>query len=813
MHLAWKEYREALPVALIGAGLVLVFAIRPLLLPEAGWSELPLMRDGFFQGGSAILFFIALILGITSYAVEEEEETLEPLLARPITPEQVHRQKLMVRSAVLGALLVWFALLITVIGAWGTQLVQGALVGFPRWLGSVSLTALGFGLGLWFGRARKTQTGGLVAAALVFGAFWVLLKVSPMKLVFDDPEGGYRFEWVRSILLPAVGAVATFVLAARQQHLEDARKMTAGQVAAGALVAYGVVIWTLSMLPSGMLGGQGLTAYRHFLTLRFGGPESVLELMVGEPSAPQFQEQSEQDLAQRILSSMVDRGYDWTIPARYLTARRYAYYWGRYYSLDVPRPMTQYEEYLLTHRSTDFFRDMLGHIVEESPGTIPSLWGLHIAALGGEEVDPEGFSRIAASPDRPDRVRAVASMVLRSRGRSLEGELQSAVSTLINEHWYLTYYVAEFAEAVRPTMTEWVISDDRERRQAARVFFREHGTMADRDLLLASIEKEQAYNQRMAQERPDWNRRVPDIRTYELAWATEEHIPMVRSRAEELAEQLDAMRPGVDRLLHRMRIYEERAQGRQTTPRYTPKVPEEVTEDLRSVTPLVRSMDDYLRKLCLLGDRAALEIWTSTRWAPRWYSASSYSSGYIDRTQGMLPYLGLLGEPAYDYLEALQSESDEDLRVRWQAMAILAYHGQTDHVDELIGIWWRESEILPEEKGADMEAIEALRRRGWAPTYWRRDGAEILGFLAREGNERIAGALILNAARCLPAGGEQAWYTSRDGIGTWYWNTALVEDLVAVTGEDFGWDVGRWSTWWRSTHPDLVMITTEQADD
>ncbi len=109
----WKELRESYAVLVLGWIITLAtLAKLPSSTSRYVWGI------DFHNTAIAILFFVALVLGVTAYAVEEEYETLEPLMAKPISPNDILATKLGVRLGLLffSAILVGIVELLT--GAW-----------------------------------------------------------------------------------------------------------------------------------------------------------------------------------------------------------------------------------------------------------------------------------------------------------------------------------------------------------------------------------------------------------------------------------------------------------------------------------------------------------------------------------------------------------------------------------------------------------------------------------------------------------------------------------------------------------------------
>ena len=257
-RLWWKELRESWPVLGLGWLIIIAFAYK---IP-ADVSSRYIWGMDFNMTATAILLFVVMVLGVTAYAVEEEYETLEPLMARPIPLNDILATKLGVRLGLvfLSALLMGTIELVT--GAWPIEYGIPSPVVFERWMGSLMIMICGLGLGFYFGKVLGRQITALLSAGLIFAAGWVLLSLSPLSFLFEGEEGETIY-WIKQILLPGLlGTVA--ILASIRARTGEGTILTRPVVAAAghsgevaiASSSISMAITTAYLTPSGKTIGS-----------------------------------------------------------------------------------------------------------------------------------------------------------------------------------------------------------------------------------------------------------------------------------------------------------------------------------------------------------------------------------------------------------------------------------------------------------------------------------------------------------------------------------------------------------------------------
>jgi hypothetical protein len=792
MNLTWKELRESVPPVFLALGVIVI----TLLLPA--FSEHP--RYGFYWGigyhssALAILFFVSLVLGVTAYAVEEEQETLFPLLAKPVPANDILATKLGVRLGLIFISWVFLGILELLTGAWPIEWNIPSPYGFERWVGAIMICALGLALGLYFGRRHGHQTIALLLAILVFAAGFIILNQTPVKFIFDGADGPTRWYPVRIIWIPALGAIAAVLMTIRMPE-EIKSGVPAGLLTGTSLGLYALLLWSLTLLPVQLVWNSP-SAYRDYWTMRFGKLKPSFETMVRLTYdeftiLPARDDQPEQKIPsqreQRLLS-----GLYLSIPAeppttyydQLLGTRPWRPSPEAYGQLSRRSPYaiatdSAAEEFFVTVRPSKDLDALLEMGAAGELGAFERMMALHVAGV----VDrPEQSDRIAAYLDDSDPdVQSIAALLLAKRGDDrafpVLGELLDSgrreVQTKIVS--LMTSARVDVGRNIRPIVEEWLRlpaistadsvrefgNDFSARRRVALAWMKRFGGPADLPLI------RQAY---WANHFEYWRREhTPadvDVWDYLLGWSDPSTYPAIKQYLGEIV----ATRAGqIDRYF---RYLDLPWRSRQ---RYD--------EEARWVSGFSNDVYNLYRGLGLLlqvHDPEALRYWELGR--PMTYSFSGYRTDYVSYrypVQTLLPRLAEYGPAGLAELGRLHTDRGTPPQIRFQAALLLAARGDEPAAREALRLW----ELY----------------RGSAPDrLWEGDALAAFSDLLADGYLRFAGPILLyaNAGYERNTGFTYYYWRGTRSMGHGWWNLSIIEDLKRGSGQDYGWDLKAWTKWW-----------------
>ena len=422
MNLAWKEFRESYPVVLLGLGVIVIEAVLPAFSGDRNvygqvWGV------SFHYSGSAILLFIAMVLGVTAYAREEETGTLEPLLARPVPQMDVAATKIGIRLGLIFAAVLLFGLLEVLTRAVPEYRGLPLLEGYLRWLCSVLLLAAGFAAGLYFGKSRGTQTRALIYCVLLFAMAYVLLFYTPLSALFEGPEGPTPIGWVRSLLLPGSGA-ALFIWLSLRGEPQQGGLLPEGSTAVAGIVLYGLLLWGMTIVPD-LDVWRDPSLYWDHVTMRYGSGQSATETYLETVRDLEWLGQAEDpDERLRLVTAATDITlyevgsdldifidssllHSWTSTGARdpRVEARYAYRF---------RSFSDTEEFLTGCRGPEFFGKALGRVRTEGYGPLDRSFILHAAGHAAHEENIPDLVPFLSDPEPP--VRILAAFALRSLG-------------------------------------------------------------------------------------------------------------------------------------------------------------------------------------------------------------------------------------------------------------------------------------------------------------------------------------------------------------------------------------------------------------
>jgi len=757
----WKELRESYAVLVLGWIITLAtLAKLPSSTSRYVWGI------DFHNTAMAILFFVALVLGVTAYAVEEEYETLEPLMAKPIPPNDILATKLGVRLGLLffSAIVVGIIELLT--GAWPVEFSIPSRIVFERWLGGLMLLVFGLGLGLYFGKILGRQITGLLSAILVFAAGWVLLELSPLSFLFEG-ESGQKIYWIKIILLPGLAGTIT-ILASIRARPGAVGLLARPAVAAIALAGYALIFWSLTIVPPGDAWQNG-QLYRLHWTVRFAGPEAGLDALVDRfihQKAGNIRDDPDSISVVMILHTNISPS-GLTYPTERIGDSNLLGLRGRvvrtYRRRDTISPHTDIEILAAEYRSERWIARCLDIARQPGYSEHHKLIALHLA---GRASHAEHTESIASFLDTPSlNVRLMAAYMLAAREDQRGEEVLKAIlpriesMELIKKIAYLTSSIGidtgpEFATLMR----RWIVSEgpyDRRLRSAARYWYRKNGSMEDVDLIRRSL----------------WLDRWPPLKEA----TTPEDIPVWDYMKEWNAPGfIDELHRQATRTISKLRdVYQEAHII--LLKNYQLRTADEKLK-VRRYNTLTSSLYRIIRELAEQLDPGFIELWEEYR------QLRYYDDRYLFAVP-LITYLPWMGEPGIQELRSVVENTKVRIYTRFQAALLLAYHG------------YREFD------GVALRFFELYRETDRFDGYFRR-GDPWSAFLAmvEKGNLIYAGPIIETAWNVFENRG-RVRFRSIMGYryvrtGTSIWNNITAQVLEEATGKKYGWNLKAWKAWW-----------------
>ncbi len=772
----WKESRES--IVFIGlAWVVIIFLMIGLGIPKSGESfSRYLWGSEFHSGATAILLFIAICLGVTAYAVEEESETITPLLAKPIRLNDIFATKLGVRLGWLFASMLLLGLIEIWTGAWPIEWRIPSPVMFERWLSGVMLCVMGLGLGLYFGKTLGRQTSALVASGMVFLAGFIYLTMSPLGFLFEGPEGvdGKDYYWIRDILLPGLtGTIA--IIAALYAPLGEPGFMARRKTIVGtlAITLYALILWSFTIVPPDKQWYRP-EVYRQHLVARTGSPEAGIDVLIDrylEFVNPDIADQPElvaEGMIKEVSIRNARTGYD------------YEFYGGIYGSMGnslLGLPLLQYgpsiqrvklvntssdlERIVSEHRNPDWFSRCLELAQDRSRTILQRLTAIHLVGVINNPDHTETLASLLTDPS--DQVQFMAALMLYGREdpRGIE-RIQAILSD--GEHEELMIHFAtrtwpwrlDLGEAFGDLMRDLAVSEQYNGyRRAGRGWLQKYGTVADADLVRRSLWLGQRNNYRDPWE-PE---RTPDdieILLYLKSWGAENYLDQLWQHASAAVAEVEAILSVIEEIPERDRSSRTRRNRLTDADRWA----------LSRWNTSRRESADYLLQLIREGESDAVAVWRHLRSV-----LSRDQFNYVYRYYGdyILAELPALGEYGFQVLQEVATDRREPIRFRFQANLMLAYYGYEEYHERVF----------------QMLEIYKLHKDFYYGSTIRR-AAEIM--VAR-GHQRYVEIVI------------DYWWNEfqndRVGFdafgGTSFGTIAHLEEL---TGKNYGWDVRAWKKWW-----------------
>jgi len=760
-RLWWKELRESYAVVVLGCIIILVFTYK---MPASIASRYVWGID-FHMTATAILLFVAMVLGVTAYAVEEEYETLEPLMAKPIPPDDILATKLGVRLGLLFFSAVAIGIMELLTGAWPIKYGIPSPVIFERWVGGLMILICGLGLGFFFGKVLGRQITGLLGAILVFAAGWVLLELSPLAFLFEG-ESGKKIYWIKIILLPGLGGTIAIIASIR------ARPGTGGLlarpvVAAVALAGYALIFWSQTVVPPGSAWVSG-RVYKAHWTARFGSPEAGLDALVEQfirQNALEIKDDPDSISVTMVLKTIfypsrsitrTERiGSSNLLGIRGRTVRTYLSRNRVYSSMTI-------EALAAERRSPRWISSCLDIARQPGHSEHYQLVALHLA---GRADHPEHTEAIASYLDSPFlNVRLMAAYMLLARDDPRGGETikilvrQIENEALIENIAYVTSSSGiDLGSKFGSLMRDWITregQDNRQYRAAARFWYRKNGSLKDLDLIRHSLwlNVDERYrhmttleDMRVWEYLKDWN--APGL--------IDEYYRQARRAISELTDIYEEAHDVLDRDYWR-RTNEERLK-------------------LHRFYMLTRSLNTIFSGLSEQLDPGVIELWEEYR--PMSYGPYRYPS-----SPPYITYLPGMGEIGIQKLREFFDNTKSRIYTRFQAALILAYHG------------YREYDAIA------LNFYELYRDTDFLNYPWGAEPYSAFLAMVEKGNLRFAGPIIEEAWKVFENKG-RILYRYRSGyrytrVGTDRWNNVTAQILEEATGKKYGWNLKAWKKWW-----------------
>jgi hypothetical protein len=796
MNLAWKEFRESFPPVALASGVILIIALWPAL---SGQRYGYFWGIGFHDSVNAILMFIALVLGVMAYAVEEEQETIGPLMARPVREHDVLATKLGVRLGLLFAVTIIIGIIELVTGAWPIEWDIPSPAGFIRWLSLVGHTVLGLGLGLYFGKLKKHQTSAFLIAAVVILVGVALLNLTPVRFLFEDEEGLTRWLWVRGIGFAGLGGTAA-ILAAIFASREPRRLLPAGVGALVGLAFYGVLAWSLTVVPLNETW-MNPRAYFDYWDLRFGDPESAAEVLARR-SRPFDEAPTGVDEAEFFPAWVLAR----TSASPPRTIDRYGYtrtsIIGDYPAVELPpspRRIGRYdgisdsENYFVRHADDDRCREMLNVAAESHRPIFERMIALHAVSYAPQDLSDE----IAGLLDDPSEyIRTMAAMLLLDRGDvrgtvALRQIAPGAIPVIQLEIMYISWrYDLDLDAGLGESVRSWLegiaanpigannwgggvysVADTYDRHREGMRWMQRYGSRSDLDLI-----RRAKWAALRPARRDTTSLDQISIKGMLAAWDDPSYEGILRN---DLRTSLQNLGPHWDR-------FEELSQTSAGFSFYRDRNRWYGTTEGKLYQRLRRYRSNLSSAMGALAKRRIpdlIELWREVR---PYHELRDYVL-YTPYGSDILLTMAEMGEAGFAELRGILDDPKAPPEYRVQSGLILIRQGQRELLSQVFHLW------------------ELYRNHPQSRTsyFMRWPVTEALLILLWEGNLELAEYVIATANQALgPDRATLRWgnyysdFAVGEVIGPWYWNNGLVEVLKKASGEDFGWDLKAWTRWW-----------------
>jgi hypothetical protein len=784
MNLAWKELRESLPPILLALGVIITMMLVPDMIGEGrrGWDSWS-WGSTFHSSISAILLFISVVLGVSAYAVEEEQETLDPLRSHPIRDDDILATKLGIRLGLIFLILVLVGVFELLTGAWPIEWDIPTPEGFLRWAGAVASCIAGLGLGLYFGRRHGNQTVALLLSILVLAGGYIFLNETPVTFIFMDADGTTVWYPFQVFWLPLVLGVLAIAGTIRMSS-ERREGIPTGLLTGVSLGCYALVLWSLTILPVHLVWNSP-QMYRDYWTMRFGRPVPAFETMVELTHSRMMTRRSpegewievpaerERNLLSRMYVSVPSRPPEVYYDS--MLGRRPYYESTQYYPPDerdytALGPDSQAEDFFVRMRPADDIAELLRIGLEGGLDEFGQMMALHTA---GVENDPGHSDLIAAYLEKGSvDVQSVAAFILARRGdeRALPAlarllpvarlEVQTKIVWLAYRED--VFFGVEAERLIHQWLTLPPVDRDDPRsnerlvkRRAALVWYRVHGRIQD----LPEIRRALWANN------PEWERAERpveeiDVWSHVVGWDDPESLQLVKNQLRAMTrrcvEQLDRYRLVSDLPYNRRRQAERTFLGLFNTD--------------------IRRIQSGIAHLLENQDPEALAFWRSGR--DLLYELPNLWYGW-----GSIPALPRMADYGPDGIHELQRLLDNPATapsVRFHAAMILTSRGDDEVGERALELW-------------------QLYKQSYPTSFWRGEAIRAFRSLLADGHVRFAGLFIEEANAELEGTGRFGYWYYRwpqDTIGPAWWNTAIVDALKKVSGEDYGWDLKAWTQWW-----------------
>ncbi len=767
-RLWWKELRESYPVVSMGWLVILAMSYR---IPRSVSSRYVWGMD-FNVTATAILVFVALVLGVTAYAVEDEYETLEPLSAKPILPGDILATKLGVRLGLLFLSSIFIGILELVTGAWPIEYGIPSPIVFERWAGSLMIMISGLGLGFYFGKVLGKQITGLLSAALLFAAGWILLELSPLAFLFEGDSGG-KIYWIKIILIPAAGGTIA-IIASIRARAGAGGPLSRPAVAVLALAGYAAISWTLTIVPPGRAWVSG-DQYKSYWTIRFGSPEAGLDILynqLADRDASYMEDDPDSLAVIMILGTNIWRPTErkdnaLLIQSTFLgmpgTERQY-----RPDTYGRVNALTSHERVAAENRNAEWIIQCLEAVRQSRFTDYHRMIALHLA---GVSKHPELVDPIASYLDDPSpNVRLMAAYMLvawdDARGKEALADLLGVIkrkSLLQDIAIMIQTWDIEPGPEFEDLMREWIAADnyrgDRINRRVAQRWFLKNGTIEDIEIVRRSLwldYRDSFREYSSPADMPIWD--------HLEAWGYPDLIDEMYRQARKIIQGLDEKRASYLALRDKKRTTWTR-EDRMTISTYSQQV---------------NFFIDIMVKLGEHGDPGVIELWRNSR-----HLIEISIFRYRNRREiPIIAHLPGLGTPGFDVLKELAGNPGEKPAARLQASMILAYNGYREFDETALWLY------------------ELYRHNDGEINLWDRRGILREAFLVMISNEnlRYAGPIIEDAWNVFKNRGSSRYYYGSFyrymRVGTSFWNNVTVQILEESTDQKYGWDLKAWKRWW-----------------
>ena len=764
-RLWWKESQEVLPY--LGLAWLLIHVFMLFAASARGY----IWGYSFHLQAAAILLFISIVMGVSAYAVEEEQETLQPLLSKPIPEDDVLATKLGVRLGLIFLSLLYLGMVELLTGAWPIEFRIPAPAFFERWLGTLMICILGMELGLYFGKILGRQTQALVFAALILLGGWILLGVSPLSFAFEGTEE-HSYTWIRDILIPFLvnAVILSLIIRARSDRIRSSSRRRIF-FTAGSLACYAFLLWIFTIAPPGS-DWLRPSHFSDYLTVRYGGPEAALDVLTGDIEEslhdPRHPERTLRRIAQSThinYSSLLQetRGDTYTqddIFGRPVEVSRNIPEGYRVYGL------SDLVDIASTKRRAGFVARCLELARESNRSTLYRITAIHLAGAANHPGQIELIEPFLH--DQEHYVRLYAAMMLTAGGdQQARSWLQDYFLSLTPEdddhvfiYWWGWWRYIEPGPEAYSIMRQWVVNEDRQMMVVARNWFLKYGSPDDLGLIKQSIEL-------------DTYRDNDEILNFLNRWNPSAYLPALLDTIDQERVVLARLKPLIEEIP---------IQARQNN-QYLKK---NDRHRLARYSGIQRSLHGHLLSLFRGGEeRGAIEIWQDVR---PYYKVNTGTYGrYIGASRYaqelFLTYLPRFGEDGIEILKAITTDDNESLHYRMQASLILAAYGYEEYHHRALQLFERHS-----------------ISDNWFNSEYVRDAFLTL---LKDGHLAYAGPLIQHDLEALNErgfgglSGGRLRITFRTSNTIYHqWDYDLLLALSDAIDEPYGWNLRAWKRWW-----------------